>query len=198
MVMRFQRSWDFNPGNKKLMLNDLTQDMEVIAALQEALAIAQTGVANQIPYSNLVSNLAAVNVQAAIDEVLASLRATQEDVEGVIGGAGLNAEGVMDLLGNGALIGDGVTLTYDDVAGTLTLTAAAGGVDTEAVMDYLGMTGLVAGTNITLTYDDPAGTITIDAAGGGGAGGVLLLEANQTAADIPPATPAGTIVFQKA
>jgi hypothetical protein len=166
MPMRFQRSWDFNPGNKRIALNDLTQDTEVIAALQEALSIAVTGVANQIPYSNLVSQLQALNVQAAIDEVLAKHEDLEESVSGVIGGAGLNAEGVMDLLGHGALVGDGVTLAYDDVAGTITMTVEIpeSGLDTEAVMDHLGTVGLVEGNNITLTYDDVAGTITVDAA----------------------------------
>jgi hypothetical protein len=134
MVMRFQRSWDFNPGNKKLMLNDLTQDSDVIQALQEALSIAVTGVAHQIPYSNLVSGLGATDVQAALDELLSEIMLRGDGADGPPGppgpagpqgepgaAVGLDVEGVMDLLGGGALIGDGVTLTYDDTAGTLTL-----------------------------------------------------------------------------
>jgi hypothetical protein len=40
MAMRFTRPWDFNPGNKQLDLNSLTQDTEVLAALNLAIGLA--------------------------------------------------------------------------------------------------------------------------------------------------------------
>ena len=232
MPMRFTRKWDFNPGNKQLDLNSLTQDSEVIAALQAALAIAMTGEAHQIPYSNLVSALQAVNVQAAIDEVNAKHEFLDQSLEGVLGGAGLNAEGVMDLLGGGALVaGDNVTLTYDDAAGTLTLdvTIPEVGLNAEDVMDLLGGGALVGGSGVTVSYDDAGGSITLTAttdaevvrdsiASALVAGSrmtitvddvantitlqptpqVVLLNAGQTAANVPAGTPVGTLIFTKA
>lgn len=58
--------------------------------------------------------------------------------------------------------GTNITLTYDDVAGTLTID----GTDTDTVLtqeqveDIVGSL-IVAGTNVTVNYDDVAGTLTV-------------------------------------
>lgn len=57
------------------------------------------------------------------------------------------------------LVGSGVTVTYDDTAGTVTL-AAAESTDLEAVRDAIGV-ALVGVGNIAVTVDDAANTITI-------------------------------------
>lgn len=85
------------------------------------------------------------------------------------GGGGLDTEAVQDVVGGMVVAGDNTTVTYDDVAGTVTVSAAAGGPTTEEIQDVIGST-VVAGTGTTVTYDDGAGTVTIDATGGGGGG----------------------------
>ena len=77
--------------------------------------------------------------------------------------------------------GTGITLDYNDTAGTLTINGSTLINDTDDVaegsanlyfteerVDDRVSNLLVAGTNITLTYDDGANTLTIDAASGGG------------------------------
>lgn len=60
--------------------------------------------------------------------------------------------------------GTGVTLTYDDAADSLTVTAVGGGgtgvADAEAVQDIIGAALIGVGV-ITVTYNDAANTITI-------------------------------------
>jgi hypothetical protein len=71
---------------------------------------------------------------------------------------GLDAEGVMDLLGLGGLLeGTGIDLAYDDTAGTITITSTASGAD------GLGPDGdkgdiTVGGGGTTLTIDNDAVT----------------------------------------
>jgi hypothetical protein len=65
--------------------------------------------------------------------------------------------------------GANVAKTYDDVNGTLTLSAT---MDVEAIDDRVAAL-LVAGSGITLTYDDTAGTLTVSSPIGSTAGGVL-------------------------
>lgn len=71
------------------------------------------------------------------------------------------AEGVDDRVSALLVAGSGVSLTYDDVANTLTVDNTAP-IDDEAVDDRVASL-LTAGSNITLTYDDVAGTLTIAA-----------------------------------
>lgn len=67
--------------------------------------------------------------------------------------------------------GTDITLTYNDVANTLTIAAntAAGNINDldEAIDDRVNAL-LVAGSNITITYDDAANTLTIASSGTGG------------------------------
>lgn len=67
--------------------------------------------------------------------------------------------------------GTDITLTYDDVANTLTVAAntAAGNINDldEAIDDRVNAL-LVAGSNISITYDDAANTLTISSSGTGG------------------------------
>lgn len=83
------------------------------------------------------------------------------------GGAALTTEQVQDIVGSLLYAGDNITLDYDDVANSLTI-SAADGLTLEEMQDAVAAM-LVAGTNVTLTYNDAAGTLTVDATGGGGA-----------------------------
>lgn len=60
------------------------------------------------------------------------------------------------------LVGSGVTVTYDDAAGTVTI-AGAGSTDLEAVRDAIGVALIGVGL-ISVTVDDPGNTITISTA----------------------------------
>jgi hypothetical protein len=81
-------------------------------------------------------------------------------------------EFTQDTVANQITAGTGITKTYDDATGALTITSTAsgGGLDLEAVQDAVAAM-IVAGTNVTKSYDDTAGTLTIAASGGGGGGG---------------------------
>ena len=69
------------------------------------------------------------------------------------------AEYIQDTVAS-TLVGSGVTLTYDDAAGQITIEASGGGTDLEAVRDAIGV-ALVGVGNISVTVDDAANTITI-------------------------------------
>lgn len=72
-------------------------------------------------------------------------------------------EAVQDALAGVLVAGTNVTLTYDDVANTLTVAAiggGGGGLDAEAVRDTIGA-ALIGAGNITVTVNDGADTITI-------------------------------------
>lgn len=150
--MRFNRGWDFNPGNKQLDLNSLTQDAEVVAVLQDAIVGAGvTG--TDVAFDPTGTGLAATDVQEALvelDDDIDSRITTALDA--LIAGA----PGALDTLNElAAALGD-------DANFAATVSAAlATKLDTEGVMDYLGTTGLVEGAGVDLTYDDGAGTVTI-------------------------------------
>lgn len=75
------------------------------------------------------------------------------------------AEGVDDRVAALVVAGTGISATYDDAAGSLTIANTAT-LDAEGVRDTMAA-ALAAGTNITITVDDPGDTITIAATGGG-------------------------------
>lgn len=76
------------------------------------------------------------------------------------------AEAIQDLVAALLVAGSGATLTYDDVANTLTIAATGGGgsYTDEMARDAIGA-ALVAGANVTITVNDPADTITIAVSG---------------------------------
>lgn len=83
--------------------------------------------------------------------------------QAVAGGGGLNTEQVQDVVGAMIVGGPGITATYDDNAGTLTIEGGAGaGGDAEFVRDTMAA-ALVAGSGVTITHNDPANTITVTA-----------------------------------
>ena len=92
-------------------------------------------------------------------------------------------EATQDVVGSLIVAGTGITATYNDATGELTLEASGsggGGLDAEGVRDVMAAT-LVAGTGVTITEDDGLNTITIDATGGGGSSDAFLLDrANHT------------------
>lgn len=82
-------------------------------------------------------------------------------VDAAVGGGGLTQEQIEDFIGTTLLVaGTGVTVTYNDGAGTITIAATAG-LTQEQIEDFLGTTTIVAGTGITITYSDVANTITV-------------------------------------
>lgn len=97
---------------------------------------------------------------------------TQVDA-GVITGSGYTTEEIQDMISTFLQAGTGISLSYNDATGALTITntgGVGGGATLEEVMDLLGTTGLVAGTGISLSYNDAAGTLTITNTGGTGGG----------------------------
>jgi hypothetical protein len=78
---------------------------------------------------------------------------------------GLDLEGVQDAVGAMIVAGTNVTVTYNDVAGTLTIAASPGaGYTDEQVRDVIGA-ALVGSTNLTVTVNDGADTITLTVTG---------------------------------
>jgi hypothetical protein len=72
-------------------------------------------------------------------------------------------EAVQDILGAALVAGTGMTVTYDDTAGTVTLTSTGGtggGLTAEDVRDTIG-TALLGSGVITVTVNDAGDTITI-------------------------------------
>lgn len=79
------------------------------------------------------------------------------------------AEFIVDTVAVALTEGSNVTITYDDLAGTVTIASTGGGgggLDAEAVRDLIGTT-LVEGTGIDVVVDDLADTVTISATGTG-------------------------------
>ena len=118
-----------------------------------------------------------VDSQVASKDDLSELTGTTDDVTEGATNLYFTTERVDDQVAALLTAGSNVTLTYDDVAGTLTIAAveddlsnndtddlAEGATNlyftTERVDDQVAAL-LTAGSNITLTYDDIAGTLTI-------------------------------------
>lgn len=80
-------------------------------------------------------------------------------------------EKIQDVLNATLVAGANVTLTYDDVANTLTIAAAGGTSYTDEQVRDVVAAFLTQGTNITLTHNDAGDTLTIDAATGSSADG---------------------------
>lgn len=71
------------------------------------------------------------------------------------------AEAVQDIVAGSLVAGSNITVTYDDVANTITIASTGSGtLDAEGVRDTIGA-ALVAANGITITVNDPADTITI-------------------------------------
>lgn len=85
--------------------------------------------------------------------------------------------GIRNIVATMVQAGTNITTSYDEEAGTLTISASGGGggggLDTEAVQDLIG-SSVVAGTNVSVNYNDAAGTTTITVTG------VLLTSALDT------------------
>jgi hypothetical protein len=113
-------------------------------------------------------------------------------------------ETVQDIVGALIVAGTGVTVSYDDAAGTFTINATGGGTgttDPEIVRDTIGG-ALVAGAGIQITVNDAGDTITVastavlptrQVAAGTGLSGGGDLSADRTLA-VAYGTTAGTAV----
>lgn len=85
-------------------------------------------------------------------------------------------ETITDTVAAALIAGTGMSISYNDAAGTITLNAAGGGgaLDTEALMDYLAA-HIIPDTNMSMVYDDEASQIILSsmATDGGVADGSL-------------------------
>lgn len=83
-------------------------------------------------------------------------------------------EQVQDIMGSTIIGGVGVTVTYDDIANTVTIASSLGTLTASDITDFSEAVDdrvaslLVAGTNITLVYNDVANTLTINSTASGG------------------------------
>ena len=91
-------------------------------------------------------------------------------VQSTVGGDGLTAEEVRDLVAAFVRPGTGITVTHDDSGDTLTIASAIVNTDTqlsaEQVQDIVAAF-IQQGSNVTAVYDDAANTLTINSTGGG-------------------------------
>lgn len=96
-----------------------------------------------------------------------------------------SVEEIQDLVASLLVAGSGTTLTYDDTAGTLTISTA--GVDAEAVRDTMAA-ALVAAGLISIVVDDTANTITIATSATANQTDSYLLNLANHTGQIDPAT----------
>lgn len=76
---------------------------------------------------------------------------------------GVDTESLQDMVASFLAAGTGITLTYNDAGGSLTI--AASGTTDEAIQDMIA-SFLAAGSGISLTYNDAGNQLTIAASGG--------------------------------
>jgi ribulose bisphosphate carboxylase small subunit len=119
-----------------------------------------------------------VDSQVASKDDLSELTGTTDDVTEGSTNLYFTTERVDDQVAALLTEGSNITLTYDDTAGTLTITAVEDDLSNNTTSDLAEGTNLyftaervddqvntllTEGSNITLTYDDTAGTLTIAA-----------------------------------
>lgn len=179
MAMQFKRKWDFDQGNKPVLLNDMTQDREVIAVLQAAIAVAARGEDGEDGRGiDSVVKVSGDGTPGSTDTYRMTFTdATTFSFSVKNGRDGLDGDGAQtaaEVSFDGTVSGMAATWVqgaidelHDAIAA---LEAEPAGTDPEAVRDLIGST-LVAGENITITVDDAADTITITGEAGGGSGG---------------------------
>ena len=109
-----------------------------------------------------------IDVGAAYDDSALTNRieAVELAVESIP--AGLSIEQVHDLVAAMLVSGSGVTVDYNDTAGTLTITAtgggSGGGFTAEEIEDLIG--GMIAaGSGVSVSYDDLSGAVSIALSG---------------------------------
>ena len=87
----------------------------------------------------------------------------------------LMPEIVLDILAQKIIAGSGISVNYNSATKSFTFSGTGtGGLDNEAMMDYLAANLTVNAA--TGTYDDPAGTLDFTVAGGGGGGPVAIAD----------------------
>lgn len=148
MPMRFQRSWDFNPGNKQLDLNSLTQDAEVVAVLQavvNSLGVDSETIRDVIGATLVQGGATTVTVNDAGDTITISSTDTNTT----------DPEVVRDTMGTALAQGSGITITVNDAGDTITLSVPS--ATTRAINTQ--------GGNYTLVIGDAGGFIRMNVAG---------------------------------
>lgn len=93
--------------------------------------------------------------------------------------------------------GSGITLTYDDAAGTLTIATSGGGISNEVIDDRVGAL-LKAGTGISIYYDDGMGEILISSTVSGGGGGLTTEDVDDRVASLLQAGSGITLTYDDA
>ena len=162
MPMRFKRDWDFNQGNKAVLLNDITQDNEVRDAVLELLGTIAND-AEFIRDTIAAALVAGANVTIAPNDTGNTITISSTYVNTT------DPEVVRDTIGATLVAGANVTIIPNDAGDSITVSAAGASTDPEVVRDTMAA-ALVAGANITLTVNDAADTITIASTGGGTSG----------------------------
>ncbi|AWT34502.1 hypothetical protein DM785_02285 [Deinococcus actinosclerus] len=120
-------------------------------------------------------------------QVIATDASGAETVLSGAGGGGLDTEAVQDIVA--AMLG--TAGTYNDAAGTYTITLPAPRTD-EEIQDVVAAL-IQAGAGVTKTYDDAGNVLTLSASGGTGSGGVTSVAGRTgavtlTTADLPDLT----------
>jgi len=168
----------------KQHFDDLNDRVDTIINA-DGTAVVTTGVVKD--EDDLVSNSnthlatqqsikAYVDSQVASKDDLSELTGTTDDVTEGSANLYFTTERVDDQVAALLTEGSNITLTYDDTAGTLTITAVEDDLSNNTTSDLAEGTNLyfttervddqvaallTEGSNITLTYDDIAGTLTI-------------------------------------
>lgn len=108
------------------------------------------------------------------------------------------AERIRDVIAAALEEGSGVTISVDDAANTITISAIGGGGGDAAFLDDLtdvDVTTSPPSDGNALIFDDASNLwVPGEPSGGGGGGGVLLLEPGDS---VPGGTAVGTLIFRK-